>query len=156
MNTITTIGNTKNVIDDIRNKGLTIAFTNGCFDLLHRGHVHYLEKAKECADILFLGLNSDNSVKRLKGTDRPYVNENDRAFVLSRLESVDVVCVFDEETPVELIKIVKPDFLIKGGDYNLNQIVGKEIVEKNGGKVLTIPLVEGKSTTNLIDQIYNK
>lgn len=156
MNTITTIDTIENVIADIRKKGLTIAFTNGCFDLLHRGHVFYLEKAKEYADILVLGLNSDDSVKRLKNGDRPYVKEDDRAYVLSRLESVDVVCIFNEDTPVELIKIVKPDFLIKGGDYNIDQIVGREIVEKTGGRVLTIPLVKGKSTTNLIDQIYNQ
>ncbi len=156
MNTITTIHKIDKIIDDLRKKGLSIAFTNGCFDLLHRGHVHYLEKAKECADILVLGLNSDGSVKRLKGADRPFVNEDDRAYVLSRLEVVDVVCIFNEDTPVDLIKILKPDYLIKGGDYSLDQVVGREIVEKYGGKVLTIPIVKGKSTTNLIDKIYSK
>jgi len=156
MNIITTISNIKNVIAELRKKGLTIAFTNGCFDILHRGHVYYLERAKEYADILVLGLNSDSSVRTLKGENRPYVKEDDRAFVLSRLESVDIVCLFSSETPIELIEIIKPDLLIKGGDYNLDQIVGREIVENNGGKVLTIPIVEGKSTTNLIDQIYNQ
>ncbi|KAA3617412.1 MAG: D-glycero-beta-D-manno-heptose 1-phosphate adenylyltransferase [Calditrichaeota bacterium] len=156
MNTIVTIDNIKKVIAELRKKGLTIAFTNGCFDLLHRGHVYYLEKAKQKADILVLGLNSDSSVQRLKGADRPLVKEEDRAFVLSRLESVDVVCLFAEDTPIEIIKIVKPDFLIKGGDYSIDQIIGHEFVQKNGGKVLTIPLVEGKSTTKLIDQISNQ
>ncbi len=155
MNTIATIHNIENVIADLRKENVTIAFTNGCFDILHRGHVFYLEKAKEFADILVLGLNSDDSVKRLKGNDRPYVNEDDRAFVLSRLESVDLVCIFEDDTPLSLLRIVKPDFLIKGGDYNLEQVVGREIVEKSGGKVLTIPAVEGKSTTNLLHKINN-
>ena len=156
MNTVTTIHNIKKIISDLKNKGLKIAFTNGCFDILHRGHIEYLEKARSFADILVLGLNSDNSVRRLKGTPRPYMNEEDRAFILSRLECVDVVCIFEEDTPENLIKIVEPDFLIKGGDYSLDQIVGRTEVEKNGGKVLTIPFVKGKSTTNIIKLIKNE
>ena len=131
----------------------TIAFTNGCFDILHRGHVELLEKAKEYADYLVVGLNSDESVTRLKGKDRPYVNQDDRAYVLSRLEAVDVVCIFEQDTPIELIKRVKPDFLIKGGDYKVEQIVGREIVEALGGKVLTVPLVPGRSTTNILQKV---
>ena len=131
----------------------TIAFTNGCFDILHRGHVELLEKAKKYADYLVVGLNSDESVRRLKGNDRPYVNQDDRAFVLSRLEAVDVVCIFEEDTPIELIKRVQPDYLIKGGDYKVEQIVGREIVEALGGKVLTIPLVPGRSTTNILQKV---
>lgn len=156
MKIISSINNIENVIAELKKKKLTIAFTNGCFDIIHSGHVFYLEKAKEYADVLVLGLNSDKSVRKLKGKERPYVKEYDRAFILSRLESVDVVCLFNEDTPIELIKIIKPDFLIKGGDYKLDQIIGRDIVEKQGGKVLTIPLVEGKSTTKLIDQIYNQ
>ncbi|HID40467.1 MAG TPA: D-glycero-beta-D-manno-heptose 1-phosphate adenylyltransferase [Calditrichaeota bacterium] len=136
-----------------KNSKLTIAFTNGCFDILHRGHVELLEKAKEYADYLVVGLNSDVSVKRLKGMERPYMGQEDRAFILSRLEAVDVVCIFEQDTPLELIKQVQPDYLIKGGDYKVEQIVGKEIVEARGGKVLTIPLVAGRSTTSILQKL---
>ncbi len=135
------------------NKTITIAFTNGCFDILHKGHVAYLEKAAAQADILVVGLNSDDSVRRLKGEDRPYVPQEDRAYILSRLEMVDVVCIFEQDTPLELIMRVKPDILIKGGDYRLDEIVGREYVESRGGKVLTIPLIQGRSTTNIIKRI---
>lgn len=153
MNIITNIDKIDKVIDELKKQNKKIAFTNGCFDILHRGHVEYLEKAKKYADILVLGLNTDNSVRRLKGKARPYVNEDDRAYVLSRMEAVDVVCFFDEDTPLELLKKVKPDFLIKGGDYRLDQIVGRELVEGQGGQVLTIPFIQGKSSTSIIDQI---
>jgi rfaE bifunctional protein nucleotidyltransferase chain/domain len=153
MNVITNIIKIDDIIAELRKKNKKIAFTNGCFDILHRGHVEYLEKAKKYADILILGLNTDNSVKRLKGAGRPYVNENDRAYVLSRLEAVDVVCLFDDDTPLELIKKVKPDFLIKGGDYELDQIVGRKLVENQGGHVLTIPFIKGNSSTSIIDRI---
>ncbi len=136
--------------------GCTIAFTNGCFDILHRGHVAYLEQAAQLADFLVVGLNSDDSVRRLKGEERPYIPQEDRAFILSRLEMVDVVCIFEQDTPLELIQRVKPDFLVKGGDYNLENIVGREFVEGNGGKVLTIPLIKGRSTTNIIKKIEGK
>lgn len=141
------------LIAEIKSGNNSIAFTNGCFDILHRGHVEYLEKAKQCADILVVGLNSDSSIKRLKESPRPYVPENDRAYILSRLAAVDVVCIFEEDTPENLIRKIQPDFLIKGGDYQIHQIVGREIVERYGGKVLTIPFISGKSTTNLINQI---
>jgi len=130
-----------------------IAFTNGCFDILHRGHVEYLEKARATADILIVGLNSDASVRRLKGTDRPYIPQADRAYILSRLKAVDFVCIFEDDTPFELIRKIEPDVLVKGGDYQLHEIVGRDIVEKNGGQVLTIPLVFGRSTSNLIEKI---
>lgn len=146
----------ENIIANLKEENKSISFTNGCFDILHRGHVEYLEKTKEYADILVLGLNSDNSVRRLKKSPRPYVNENDRAYLLSRLESVDIVCIFEEDTPLELLKKVKPDFLIKGGDYSLDQIVGREIIEENGGKILTIPFISGKSSTNIIEEIKKK
>ena len=153
MNTITNINKIDKIITGLKKQSKKIAFTNGCFDILHRGHVEYLEKAKNYADILVLGLNTDNSVRRLKGELRPYVNEDDRAYVLSRMEAVDVVCLFDEDTPLELLKKVKPDFLIKGGDYKLDQIIGRDLVESQGGQVLTIPFIEGKSSTSIIDQI---
>ena len=156
MNVITKIDKIVEIIAEIRKQSKKIAFTNGCFDILHRGHVEYLEKAKTYADFLVLGLNSDSSVRRLKGAERPYVSENDRAYILSRLEAVDIVCLFDEDTPLELLKRVKPDFLIKGGDYKLDQIVGRELVESQGGQVLTIPFIEGKSSTSIIDQIRTR
>lgn len=136
-----------------QNPNAVVVFTNGCFDLLHRGHVQYLEKAKEHGDILIVGLNSDRSVRNLKGPPRPVLTQEDRAFILSRLEAVDVVSVFDEETPYELIVQVQPDILIKGGDYPINEIVGRDIVSNRGGHVLTIPFLEGKSSTAIINII---
>jgi D-beta-D-heptose 7-phosphate kinase/D-beta-D-heptose 1-phosphate adenosyltransferase len=130
-----------------------IVFTNGCFDIIHRGHVEYLSKAKSLGDILILGLNSDKSVKMLKGEDRPFVPEKDRAFILSQLLAIDAVSVFDEETPLNMIKRVLPDVLVKGGDYTPDTIVGKDEVELNGGTVVAIPLIQGKSTSGLIEKI---
>ena len=132
-----------------------IVFTNGCFDIIHRGHVEYLAKAKSMGDVLILGLNSDNSVKKLKGPGRPYVTQSDRAYILSQLIPIDAVCIFEEETPLNLIKFVKPDVLVKGGDYTPDAIVGKKEVEQNGGTVVAIPLVKGRSTTGLIEKIKN-
>ena len=130
-----------------------IVFTNGCFDIIHAGHIIYLFDAKTQGDKLIVGLNSDYSVKRLKGKNRPLNPEKDRAVVLSALEPVDYVTVFDEDTPFELISAIKPDILVKGGDYTHDTIVGADVVEKNGGKVVVIPLLEGRSTTGLIDKI---
>lgn len=127
-----------------------IVFTNGVFDILHVGHVSYLEKAKQLGDILVLGLNSDASVKKLKGESRPINNEIDRANVLLGLKSVDYVCIFDEETPLNLIKSVNPSVLVKGADYSIENIVGADFVQKNGGEVKTITFIEGKSTTSTI------
>lgn len=141
-------------IEDIRARGkIRIAFTNGCFDLLHRGHVEYLQQARKMADLLVVGLNSDASVRRLKGPGRPYVSEEDRATILCGLKAVDIVCIFNDDTPAGLITRVKPDILVKGGDYQLNEIVGRRFVESYGGQVLTIPLVAGKSSTNIIERI---
>ena len=133
--------------------GKKIVFTNGCFDIIHVGHVTYLEKARSFGDLLILGLNSDLSVKRLKGENRPVNNENARKAVIEALRFVDKVFIFDEDTPYELIKAIKPDFLIKGGDYEVDKIVGADIVNQNGGKVLTIPFVEGYSTSNILKQV---
>jgi rfaE bifunctional protein nucleotidyltransferase chain/domain len=132
-----------------------IVFTNGCFDILHSGHIAYLYEAKKLGDILIIGLNSDNSIKRIKGEKRPIVLQEERAFLLSALEMVDYVTIFDEDTPYELIKIIKPHILVKGGDWPIDNIVGKDIVESYGGKVLNIPLIEGKSTTNIIERILS-
>ena len=144
------------IITGWRKESKKIVFTNGCFDILHRGHVEYLNKARQLGDILVLGLNSDESVRRLKGPERPVVSEEDRAFILSQLISVDAVIIFREDTPIPLIEAIKPDILVKGGDYRLDQVVGREIVEKNGGKVMTIDQVEGLSTTELIGRIQTR
>ncbi|MBW7886886.1 MAG: D-glycero-beta-D-manno-heptose 1-phosphate adenylyltransferase [Bacteroidetes bacterium] len=134
----------------------TVVFTNGVFDLLHRGHVKYLAEAKKLGDVLIVGMNTDDSVHRIKGPLRPIVPGDDRAFVLSQLASVDAVCLFTEETPFNLIAAVVPDILVKGGDYTLDAIVGKDIVEHAGGKVMTIPFVENKSTTNIVEIIRQR
>ena len=126
-----------------------IVFTNGCFDILHAGHVEYLKKAKEFGDILVVGINSDSSVKKIKGKDRPVNNQKDRSFIVSQLKCVDYVTIFNDETPINLIKKVKPDFLIKGSDYKKNQVVGKEYSKK----IILIDLVEGKSTSGIIKKI---
>lgn len=136
-----------------RSSKLKIVFTNGCFDILHRGHVEYLNKAKSFGDKLIIGLNSDTSVKKLKGKNRPFTNENDRAYIIANLKAVDAVVIFEEDTPFLIIKKIKPDILVKGGDYKIDEIVGKDIVEKNGGKVITVPYINGKSTTNLLNKI---
>ena len=133
-----------------------IVFTNGCFDVLHFGHVHYLLQAKALGDILVVGLNSDNSVRRLKGPSRPINGEQERAYVLAALACVDYVVVFGEDTPKELIETVRPDVLVKGGDYALDQIVGADFVTRNGGTVTTLPFVEGFSSTRIIEQLNTK
>ena len=140
----------------LREGGRRIVFTNGCFDLLHAGHVRYLQAARELGDALVLGLNADVSVKRLKGNSRPLVPENDRALVLSALESVSLVVIFGEDTPDALIREVMPDVLVKGGDYKAEEIVGYDTVTQNGGRVGIIPFMEGCSTTNLVNLIRER
>ena len=130
-----------------------IVFTNGCFDVLHYGHVRYLLEAKKLGDILVVGLNSDESVRRLKGPTRPVNGEKERAFVLAALACIDYVVIFGEDTPKELIETVVPDVLVKGGDYDLSNIVGADFVTRNGGTVTTIPFVEGFSSTHIIEQL---
>lgn len=130
-----------------------VVFTNGCFDLLHRGHVEYLFAARALGDCLVVGLNTDASVRSLKGPDRPIVGETDRATVIAALECVDAVTLFDEDTPRELIAALLPDVLVKGGDYTLDGIVGRAEVEAAGGEVRVLPFVQGRSTTSLIDLI---
>lgn len=130
-----------------------IVFTNGCFDILHVGHIRYLQEAAKLGDVLIVGLNSDASVKRLKGNERPINIENERAEMLGALGFIDYVTIFDDDTPLELIKIIQPDVLVKGGDYEPDEIVGKKEVEERGGKLILIPFVKGKSTTNIIKKI---
>jgi D-glycero-beta-D-manno-heptose 1-phosphate adenylyltransferase len=138
-----------------QSEGLKIVFTNGCFDILHIGHVDYLEKARGLGDKLVLGLNTDASVSRIKGPQRPIVNEESRSRVIAALGFVDAVTFFDEETPKELIEAVKPNILVKGNDYLAENIVGADFVVSNGGEVKTIPLVEGFSTTKIVEKIKN-
>ena len=145
--------NIKELSERLKSDGKTIVFTNGCFDILHSGHVFYLQKAKQQGDILILGLNSDASVRRLKGEKRPINSENDRAIVISELKSIDYVVIFEEDTPQEIISQIIPNILVKGGDYKKEDVVGKDIVESNGGEVVIIPFVDGKSTTNIINRI---
>ena len=137
-----------------RGEGKTVVFTNGVFDLLHPGHIRYLRDARALGDLLIVGLNSDRSVKALaKAPDRPINSENERAEVLAALASVDAVVVFDEETPHEIISALQPDVLVKGADWGENAIVGRDVVEARGGKVIRIALAEGYSTTKIIERI---
>lgn len=136
-----------------RIKSNTIVFTNGCFDILHVGHIHTLQEAKKLGDKLVVAINSDASVRQLKGAERPINNEQDRSKMMAALEMVDLVVIFTEETPLKLIQLVKPAILVKGGDWQVTQIVGGKFVEEHGGKVLSIPFQEGYSSTNLIEKI---
>ena len=140
-------------LSELRCNRRSLVFTNGCFDILHAGHVSYLISARNLGDALMVGLNSDHSASGLKGKYRPVTPEQDRARILAALEAVDVVCLFDEETPARLIRQVMPDVLVKGGDYIPEKIVGYEEVTTNGGRVEVIPLLEGYSTTGLIQKI---
>ncbi len=142
-----------NLCDELRTQGKRIVFTNGCFDILHSGHTFYLDEARKLGDVLIIGLNSDESVKRLKGEGRPVNNQSDRQRVLSALKAVDFVVFFDEDTPFNLIAALKPDCLVKGGDYTQETIVGADIVQSYGGEVVTVPLVPNKSTTNIINKM---
>ncbi|MCF7821905.1 MAG: D-glycero-beta-D-manno-heptose 1-phosphate adenylyltransferase [Mariprofundaceae bacterium] len=134
---------------------MRVVFTNGCFDLLHPGHVNYLEDARKMGDILVVGLNSDDSVRRLKGAPRPINKLSDRACMLSALRTVDLVVPFSEETPINLIRTLLPDVLVKGGDYMPDDIVGAEEVRKAGGEVVVVPFMGGYSSSTLIDRIKN-
>jgi rfaE bifunctional protein nucleotidyltransferase chain/domain len=133
-----------------RFQGRKIVFTNGCFDILHKGHVEYLSKARDLGDILIIGLNTDASVSRLKGSGRPVQDQSSRALVLASLRFVEAVVLFDEDTPYNLINALKPDVLVKGGDYTEENIVGADVVKANGGEVVSIPLTEGYSTSRIL------
>jgi rfaE bifunctional protein nucleotidyltransferase chain/domain len=141
------------ICEELRSFYKKIVFTNGCFDLIHVGHVAYLNEARKLGDILIIGLNSNDSVRRLKGNSRPINDEWDRAIVLDALKPVDYVVIFDEDTPYELIQLIEPDYLVKGGDYSFEDIVGADIVQQKGGEVVVIPFIEGKSTTKIIEQL---
>ena len=140
-------------LDGLRREGKTVVFTNGCFDLLHVGHVHTLTQAKACGDVLVVAVNSDASVRRLKGASRPIVDQHGRMTLLAALEAVDYVTVFDDDTPLALIRRLRPHVLVKGGDWQPDEIVGKAVVERYGGRVVTAAYREGFSTTRLIERI---
>lgn len=144
------------IIKDLKAKGKRIVFTNGCFDLLHIGHVRYLEEAKAMGDVLVVAVNSDTSVRKLKGPKRPILPEEERAEILSGLGCVDYVTLFHEIDPLELITSVRPDVLVKGGDWTKEQIVGREAVERSGGEVFIIPFVKKASTSKLIETILKR
>jgi rfaE bifunctional protein nucleotidyltransferase chain/domain len=150
---IQTISSSKELLQDLKNLGHKIVFTNGCFDLLHLGHITYLEQAKNKGDFLIVGLNSDASVNRLKGSERPIKDEQSRACILAALSSVDMVIIFEEDTPIDLISALIPDVLVKGGDYKKENIIGADFVEDHGGSVEIIPFLYGHSSTELINKI---
>lgn len=143
----------KKIVFAFKNKGKKIIFTNGCFDLLHYGHIKYLEDAKGKGDILVVAINSDSSVRRIKGNKRPIINEQDRLRTVAALESVNYAVLFSEDTPIKVIKSLKPDILVKGADWDEKDIAGRDFVLSYGGRVSTIKLVKGLSTTNLIKKI---
>ena len=145
-----------NIIKKVKAERKKIVFTNGCFDLLHVGHIRYLAQAKKLGNFLIIGLNSDSSVKELKGEDRPINSFEDRATLLSAIKSVDLVIMFEEQTPENLIKDIVPDILVKGGDYNLEDIVGYQTVMQNGGQVKTLSFYDGYSSTNYINKIKKR
>lgn len=144
------------ILETAKKDGKKVVFTNGCFDILHRGHVTYLNEAKRQGDILVVGVNSDASVKKLKGESRPINSEYDRAFVLDGLKAVDYTVIFEEDTPEDLIAYLKPSVHVKGGDYKKEDLPETKIVESYGGKVVILNFVEGKSTTNIINKINEK
>ncbi|MBN2514811.1 MAG: D-glycero-beta-D-manno-heptose 1-phosphate adenylyltransferase [Deltaproteobacteria bacterium] len=153
MNKILSKDRLKKTIEEYKKEGKKIVFTNGCFDIIHAGHVRYLSDAKKLGDILVLALNSDSSVRSIKGKPRPFVPQAERAYVIASLESVDYVTIFDEDTPLLLIEDLKPHILVKGGDWTEETVVGRNSVTKWGGRVVIMPEVKGISTTNIIEKI---
>lgn len=142
--------------EQLKKENRKLVFTNGCFDILHAGHVDYLSKARAQGDAMVVALNSDDSVRRIKGPKRPVVNQEERAFIISNLKAVDYVIVFEEDTPHEVIKAIVPDILVKGADWKIENIVGRDIVESSGGKVITIDFVNDQSTTNIIKTVLER
>ena len=146
----------KKIRTQLKSEGKKVVFTNGCFDLIHSGHVDYLVKAKEMGDVLILALNSDSSVRNIKGNKRPILNQDERAFIVSNLKPVDYVTFFGEDTPAEIISDLIPDVLVKGADWVMDKIVGRDVVEANGGEVKTIKFVNDQSTSNIIKIIKER
>lgn len=146
----------KKVRAQLRTEKKKVVFTNGCFDLIHSGHVDYLIKSKQLGDVLIVGLNTDESVRRIKGAKRPILKQDERAFIISNLKPVDYVTFFDEDTPAEIIADLIPDILVKGADWSLDKIVGRDVVEANGGEVKTIEFVNDQSTSKIIQTILSR
>ena len=153
MSSTISLDDLKSIRKKLKEENKKVVFTNGVFDLIHAGHVDYLSKAKASGDVLIVGLNTDESVKRIKGHNRPILMQDERAFILSNLKSVDYVILFEEDTPERLICEVLPDILVKGGDYTAEGVVGRELVESYGGRVELINFIDGKSTTSIINKI---
>jgi D-beta-D-heptose 7-phosphate kinase/D-beta-D-heptose 1-phosphate adenosyltransferase len=141
------------ILRKLQKGGKKIVFTNGVFDIVHIGHVDYLRRARELGDVLVVAINGDESVHRIKGPKRPIIGETDHSFVVANLKRVDYVCIFNEDTPYETIKLLQPDVLVKGADWKAEDVVGRDIVEARGGKVVTMKYLDGKSTTNIIKRI---
>ncbi|HEY4619345.1 MAG TPA: D-glycero-beta-D-manno-heptose 1-phosphate adenylyltransferase [Nitrospirota bacterium] len=150
------ISQLSSIVDSLKQAGKRIVFTNGCFDIIHVGHVRYLKEARSLGDVLVVGLNSDESVRAIKGMNRPIVPQGERAEVLSSLRDVDYVVIFNEPDPYNTIAALRPDILVKGGDWSIENIIGRDIVESCGGKVCTIPFIEGASSSRIIEDIINK
>ena len=143
-------------LSDWKEENKKIVFTNGCFDLIHLGHIEVIARSADLGDILIIGVNTDNSIKRLKGKNRPIVEEISRAKQLAALEFVDAVVLFDQDTPIDLIKMINPNIITKGGDYNTDQVIGNDIVTQNDGEVVIIPLTQGYSTTSILEKIKDE
>jgi len=156
MSNIKTREEIKKIRTQLKSEGKKVVFTNGCFDLIHSGHVDYLVKAKEMGDVLFLALNSDSSIRNIKGDKRPILKQDERAFIVSNLKPVDYVTFFEEDTPAEIIGDLIPDVLVKGADWQIDKIVGRQVVEANGGEVKTIQFVSDQSTSNIIKIIKER
>ena len=152
-NKIFSLENLKIQVDNWKKSGEKVVFTNGCFDIVHRGHIEVLARTADLGDKFIIGLNSDSSIQKLKGKDRPIIDEKSRAILLAALSFVDAVVLFSEDMPLNLITTLTPDVLAKGGDYEIETIVGHEIIQSNGGKVILVPFVEGFSSTTIIDKI---
>lgn len=156
MNKVKTIEELVEIRNGFKQKDKKVVFTNGCFDLIHTGHTRYLNEARELGDCLVVAVNSDASVRQIKGEKRPVIPQNERAEIIAALESVDYVIIFTDPDPFNIIKLLKPDFLVKGGDWGSGTIIGSDIVEAAGGKVLRITYNKGSSTTNIIERIQNR
>ena len=156
MSSIKTLKEIKEIRPQLKDQNKKVVFTNGCFDLIHAGHVDYLSKAKALGDVMIVGLNSDSSVMRIKGSKRPILNETERSFIISNLKPVDYVVLFDEDTPKLLIEELLPDILVKGADWEIENIVGKDVVIANGGEVKTIDFVNDQSTSKIIQIIVDR
>jgi len=156
MGTVIGLAALKDIRDGLRKAGKVVVFTNGCFDIIHRGHIEYLSSARAMGDVLVVGVNTDDSVRRIKGDKRPVTPEGDRAYIVAGLASVDYAVLFDEDTPEKIIDEILPDVLVKGADWKISDVAGRDTVERHGGRVRTIPFVSARSTTMIIEEILKR